>query len=137
MHSTAEQVCIHCILEEKAQLQSSAELSTSTAAELLYLLCFTSKASYLLFLERLSQAKYGRSLSGSTFDVPNLERELMFGPKPRVGPHVWSKTFNGSAGLKQNLERELWFGAKPQAGAPIGSETSRWTFTFQLFKSNC
>jgi len=78
---------------------SKSELCTGTAAEILYLWCFKSKAWYLLCLRRLSRAKYGQSPSGSAVDVPNLERELMFGAKPWAGAHFSSQSSSGSTGF--------------------------------------
>ena len=53
--------------------------------------------------------------------MPNLERELRFGAKPRAGALIWSQTSSGSAFYLQNLEPELMFDAKPRAGAHSGS----------------
>jgi len=51
--------------------------------------------------------------SGSPCLELNLERELMFGAKPRARAHVWSQTLSGSSYLEPNLEPVLMFGAKP------------------------
>jgi len=56
--------------------------------------------------------------------VPNIERELMFGAKPRARAHVCSQTSSGSSCFEPNLERELMFGAKRRAGAHVWSQTS-------------
>ena len=65
-----------------------------------------------------------KTSSGSSCLKQNLERELMFGAKPRAGAHVWSKTSSGISCLEPNLKREHMFGAKPRAGAHVWSKTS-------------
>jgi len=88
---------------------SKSELCTGTAAELLYVMVVKAKHGIYCVLRRLSEATYGQSWGGSTFDVPNLERELMFEAKPRARAHVWSKTSSESLCLEPNLEQELMF----------------------------
>ena len=71
-----------------------------------FIVCAKSKNS-IYCVVRLSRAKYGQSSSWRAVDMPNLERELRFGAKPRAGALIWSQTSSGSSVLEQNLEREL------------------------------
>jgi len=76
---------------------SKSELCISTAPALPFLLCVKKKAKIeILCALRLSRAKYGQSLSWRAFDVPNLERELMFGAQTRARADVWSQTSSKS-----------------------------------------
>jgi len=87
--------CIVFTVFEKAQ-----------ARKAWYSLCFRRLRRAKLCFRRLRPAKYGQSSSASAVDVSNLERELIFGAKPRAGAHVWSRTSSGSSCLEPNLERE-------------------------------
>jgi len=98
--------------------------------EVLYLLCFRSEGSSAnqwsgsKKKDKHSRPKHGQSSSWRAVNMPNLERELRFGAKPRAGALIWNQTSSESSVLEQNLERELWFGGKPRAGAPLKCKTS-------------
>jgi len=59
------------------------------------------RAKYAIYdvFEASEGPRCGWMLSGSVIDAPNLERELLFGAKPRARAHVWSLTSRGSAGF--------------------------------------
>ena len=120
---------------------SKSELCIGTAPALPFLLCVKSRDNlYCVFL-KLSRAKYGQSSSWRAIDMPNLERELMFGAKPRARAHVWSQTSSRSSCLEPNIVPELLFGAKPRAEAHSGSAERSMLCTVlskaQLRKMHC
>jgi len=116
---TAEEVLLCCTSEDSGAKHCSAsrgkisksELCTSTAAEILYLLCFRRQSMVGTVFKKAQSSKVWSK----------LERQHNWRAKPRAGAHIWSQTSSGNSYLEPKLERELIFGAKPRAGTPVWS----------------
>jgi len=127
MHKHAEEVLyLLCFRSEGSSANErsgsegkirKSELCIGTSPALPFLLCVKSKDSIYCVLLRLSRAEYSQSSRWRAVDTPNLERELMFGAKPRARAHAWSQASSGSSCLEPDLELKLIIGNKPRAGA--------------------